>query len=444
MDEYGKSVSKSLLTQNWVQQFEQYEKLWIGFSAGLDSTVLLHNVLAIPELRNKIHAVHVNHHLSTHSTVWQNHCESICLQLNIPIFVSSVHVQSSNVEEHARLLRYGVFESLLEPNHAFLVAQHGDDQAETILLQLLRGAGVDGLAGMPAQKCLGAGILLRPLLKHSRDTLLKYAQENHLTWCEDDKNQDLSFSRNFLRHHILPALKTKWPGVSKSLQRSAMHCQEARTNLRTLANLDYPELTKDHLSVSKLKTFDAERLNNILRVWLQNNQVRLPSSAILKRIPRELLEASQDATPSIQWSDIAIVRYQQTVYLLKNTQTSFNPAPIPWVNFPDPILDGKVQAIRAKQGLWIPDGAHIEIRFRQGGEQLYWKKQTKQLKKLFQEWKLPHWLRDKIPLLFIDNQLAAVVGFAVSDNYYRIDDEDTYEISSTHAIGMGRTNETKT
>jgi tRNA(Ile)-lysidine synthase len=263
------------------------------------------------------------------------------------------------------------------------------------------------------------------LLHLSRQQIKAYAEQFHLTWVEDESNQNIAFSRNYLRHQIIPLLKERWPGVVSSLGRSAAHCQQAKNNLEHLAAMDGRAIGgyEDTLSLEPLKPLSYDRLANVLRGWLKSNQVRCPSTNSLNRLIYEVIEAPEDAMPMIEWDDHRVCRYQQILYLLKRTDgapmLSLNTA---WEEFPAPLLlaeasGGILTAILAETGLMVPPGAQVSVRYRQGGELFYWHGQTKQLKKLWQQWQVPPWQRDRVPLIYLDDDLAVVVGYAISDSY---------------------------
>jgi tRNA(Ile)-lysidine synthase len=283
-------------------------------------------------------------------------------------------------------------------------------------------------------KPFAAGVLMRPLLHQSRQSLLQYAHHHQLTWIEDDSNQDTRFSRNYLRHQILPLLTAKWPAVVANLCRSVDHCQQARHNLDALALLDCPDLltTKSTLPLALITTSDSKRLANVLRHWLKKNEVRLPSTEILSRILEDVIGAAVDSEPCVAWDAVCVRRYQNVLYLLPQNRVGYIDTTIDWLMFPEPLLlcnDGRrLTATRADAGLYVPQGAHIQVRRRQGGERFFWRGQTKSLKKLLQFWRIPPWLRDELPLIYIDNNLAAVAGFAVSDRWYGCQGTDTYHI----------------
>lgn len=427
-----REVSGTLLSEQWLTYLANFHALYIGFSGGLDSTVLLHCLAKHLSLKSKLQAIHINHGLSLNAQDWQKHCQKFCETLHIPLLIRDVIFEKrANIEEAARLARYRAFSSVLTEKDGLLLGHHADDQAETVLLQLFRGAGIDGIAAMSPINKLATGSVIRPFLGISRAKLEAYASQHQLTWIEDESNGDEAFSRNYLRHQIIPALQTKWPGLVRNLARTANHCQQAKLNLVALAEIDGGELRKETLSLINLRTLENERLINVLRAWLKNNKVRFPSTTVLQTIIKEIIFANVDTVPLVQWDGISVRRYKQTLYLLKK-DIEHPASRIEWGNFPAPLqLDKKgCQHLHAfaGPGLKIPLNSQLQIRFREGGESLRWRGQTKQLKKLFQEWNIPPWQRDQIPLLFINAELAAVVGFAISDHYYSIESLNTYFI----------------
>lgn len=427
-------MTKPLLSPQWIAQLGNYSRLLVGLSGGLDSTVLLHVLASEPAIGSKLVAVHVNHCISPFALEWQKHCADFCKNLGIELIAESVEFdRSANIEEGARNARYEVFTSLLQTNECLLLGHHLEDQAETVLLQLFRGAGVDGLAAMPESGFLGIGALARPFLSNSRQQIEAYAKVHQLCWITDESNKDIHYSRNFLRHQIMPLLASRWPGVAGNIARTAGHCQQARLNLDELALQDYPELMLPSYSlfIGSIESFSFDRIANIIRVWLKKNQIRLPSSATFQRIIHEVVFAGEDATPLVSWDNIYIRRYQSHLYIefSKEIRQSIS---TDWTDFPDPLClkeSGITLFIqKADEGIRIPNDGTISIKFRQGGELFAWHGQTKQLKKLFQQWGIPPWRRDSIPLLYINDQLAAVAGYAVSDLFFTNNPSDAWRL----------------
>lgn len=421
---------EDLLSSYWLDKLKQYKSIKVAYSGGLDSTVLLHKLACTADFREKILAVHVNHGISSYANEWQSHCENYCLSIGVPIVVSRIKLAGlSNLEELARNARYAIFKSLLSVNDCIVLGHHSNDQAETILLNLLRGTGVDGLSGMEEVRNLGYGEVVRPFLYLNKSQLEKYAKQNLLTWVEDDSNISLQYSRNYLRHEVLPMLTKKWPHAIKTISESAQKCKLAKNNLDILASIDHPEINyQKKLSITPLLAYDNSRIINILRSWFKKNNILSPGAKIFDKLISEVLFARQDSQPEFTWGNVVIKRYRNFLYLLpkiKKRRTN-----VIWVNFPNAYKfeDGvSLSATIDTQGVLVPKDSVVEIRFREGGESLQLHGQTKKLKTLFQEWGVEPWLRDFVPLIYINGCLRAVVGHVLADNPV-VDLAESYKI----------------
>ncbi|MDP3561253.1 MAG: tRNA lysidine(34) synthetase TilS [Legionellaceae bacterium] len=431
-----------ILESHVIKKLATYNTLYVGFSGGLDSTVLLHQLTRIAELAKKVSAVHVHHGLSCNADAWQLQCQTLCDNLDVSLAISRVKINSDdNLEEQARLARYQVFESVIGENDCLLLAHHRDDQAETLLLQLVRGTGVDGLAAMPFMRKLAKGVLIRPFLQLSRAALEAYAQTHHLSWVCDESNQNLRFSRNFIRHSVLPVLRQKWPNVVNNLTACAHHCQDAKENLEALAEFDLGigasnEFASGILSLDCLPLTNRARLINVLRFWLKKNNFQLPHAYIFEKLLDEVIFSRPDAMPCVTWGDVSIKRYQRKLYALTEKMLHKLNDQI-WMNFPSPLkIDYTISLYAAaseKHGIMIPPGSRVEVRFRRGGERFQWHGQTKTLKKLFQQWGVPPWQRDRIPLIYVNDCLKVVVGFAISDQEDGVEMHNVYKIENSYA-----------
>lgn len=425
-------MTKSLGTINWLKDFSQYNRLYVGYSGGLDSTVLLHLLASQTELLPTIIAVHVNHGLSINADQWQHHCEKFCASNQIPCISRQVSiVPDANIEARAREARYKVFDFLLGENDCLLLAHHQNDQAETVLLQLFRGAGIDGLAAMPVIKTITQSYLARPLLNYSRQQLVDYASIHNLYWIDDESNINNSFSRNFLRNEIIPLLENRWPGVVANLARTALHCQQSQDLLEQLANIDQPQGFTQQLDLKSLQNLGFSRIQNILRIWLKKNNVRMPGTVIFNRIFNEVIVADADAEPEVAWSNYRIRRYQHVLHL--SIGQLEKPVNMQWNKFPNNLYLGDnghfLQAMPSEKGVRILPTSKIDVCYRQGGEEIVWHGQTKSLKKLFQEWRIPVWQRDCIPLIYVDGELAVITSYAIGDLFYAEGGGDVYQIS---------------
>ncbi|MDP9941806.1 tRNA(Ile)-lysidine synthase [Pseudomonas sp. 3400] len=395
----------------------------VAFSGGLDSSVLLH-VLADWARREDlppISAIHVHHGLQPAANAWPAHCASVCEQLGIPLDVARVQVTpGASLEQAARRSRYQAFSERLSAGDVLLSAQHRDDQAETLLFRVLRGAGVRGLAVMPASRPLGQGSLVRPLLDCSRAELQAYAQSHGLAWIEDPSNADERFSRNFLRRQVMPLLAERWPQASNSLARSASHLSEAQQLLDELAEMDLlgargvsacPWLPLPSLDLSAVTALSDARQRNLLRHWL----------APLSRMPDsdhwagwcDLRDAGLDAAPVWRLADGELHRADGRLWWLSGEWLQpLDAIDLPCGAFPESVElpgNGRVHLLgELPQGRW-------HLRYRQGGESLLVPgRGRRDLKRLLNELRVPAFVRPRLPLLFDGDELMAVANLSQS------------------------------
>lgn len=411
-----------------LSSFSKVKRFIIAYSGGLDSHVLLHGMASMrDELNNReIIAVHVNHGLSPSAQRWSVHCANQCERLGISLKQFDIDARAEvgeSPEAAARDGRYAIIASMVGEGDCLLTAHHQDDQAETLLIQLLRGAGPRGLAAMPKCVTFAEGWHARPLLDYSRDELLEYAQQAQLSWIDDDSNSDTRFERNFLRHEIIPTLKSRFPGMATTLSRSAGLCAEAAELLVSAAakDLEQVQLGEQSLSVSGLQALGEVRARNLLHQWCRDRKLPTPSAAQLQCIWEEVLGAGEDSEPMVSWAGAEARRYRDALFINTPLATHDATLRLPWdglqrVSFPGL---GELQAEPTMgQGLSteVFQGRTVEIRFRQGGEKLQpaGRAGHHALKKLFQEAGVPPWLRDGIPLIYADEQLLAVAGYWLS------------------------------
>ena len=305
------------------------KRWWLGFSGGLDSHVLLH--LAVAAKLHKTHnltVIHVDHGLQPEAGVWVEHCSSICLDLGVPLQVLKVAVdRGASIEAQARQARYQAFDQLMSADDGLLLAHHADDQAETILLRLMRGSGVRGLSSIPEQRQLGKGLLFRPLLSVPRWELEQYAEKNQLSWIEDPSNESLDFDRNYVRHQVLPELLQRWPHAVQALGRSVRFCAEAQSLNQQLAAEDLQRCSAKKiirgfddqgLDYTEILSLRRDRQCNLLRFWIANQAETLPEEPQLLRILDEVITAREDAQPMVCWGNYQIRRFQGQLYLIDN------------------------------------------------------------------------------------------------------------------------------
>jgi tRNA(Ile)-lysidine synthase len=305
----------------------------------------------------------------------------------------------------------------MSPGDWVLSAHHQDDQAETLLLNLLRGSGPAGIAGIAAIRPFENGWLARPLLSFSQESLRNYASSHDLTWIEDPSNSDRSFDRNFLRHEILPKLESRWPELAKRLYRSSRIAGETATLLDDLAAIDAQALGDrlERLSVDALKSLSPERQRNVLRHALRQLRLPTPTAAQLQRVLDEVVAARDDAEPVLKWNGVEVRRYRKCLYLLRSDLADL-PADTKIPKGCDRVeLGHGLGALKLETGaaLGLDDKLlerGLELRYRQGGEKLRLIDQshTKTLKNLLQEKGIVPWMRNRIPLVFSGDQLVAV------------------------------------
>lgn len=410
---------------------------WVAYSGGLDSTVLLHIAVTLAgELpARQIRAIHIHHGLHPDADHWTAHCQKSCANLGVPLSVIRVNADrqpGESPEETARTARYKAIENLVGPSDCVLLAQHRDDQAETLLLQLLRGTGLRGLAAMPEWGKLGTGSLVRPFLDLTRADLHDYATLHQLQWVEDSSNQDSAFDRNFLRQQVIPLLRSHWPGLSQTLARTARHCGEASALLDSEAQILLTRILEPEgkgVSIDRLTVLDLAQQKLALREWIRSAGHRMPSTAVIDRILREAVAAGPDRNPRVDWREAEVRRYRGVLYLLPLLAGFDGQSKLDWPSGQTRLeLPGNGALVMTEANFGgicrkQLENSRVSIRYRAGGEtlRLAGRQGTHNLKKLFQEAGLPPWVRERIPLIYLDDQLASVGGFWVSSDFSETD-----------------------
>ncbi|MDD2725431.1 MAG: tRNA lysidine(34) synthetase TilS [Methylovulum sp.] len=403
--------------------------IFIGYSGGVDSHVLLHLCASSAMLKGKTTAVYVHHGLQAEAGQWAVHCEEIAhsLDVNFQCLRVNAHPQTGeSPEEAARNARYAALASLLGQDDVLLVAQHREDQLETVLLQLFRGSGLRGLSGMPERMAFGAGWLLRPLLPISKQAIDAYAQSHSLSWVEDPSNQHSDYDRNFLRNDIVPLLKQRWPALDKTVARAAAHCAEAEAVLGKLAGqLANTAINTDDstLSISRLLGFSEVEQKLVIRHWLQHLGLKMPSQTVIGRLQTEVLAARADAAPLLSTPSYSLRRYQDKLYCLRPSSATLLTGIWPKGQQAFAINGHqRLVCLPSSRGIakTVWQQALVEIRARQGGEKIRLpnRQGRHSLKNLYQEAGVPPWERDLMPLVYLDGQLAAVGAIWISAEFY--------------------------
>lgn len=390
----------------------------VALSGGIDSVVLLHLLrcsLKLPPSR--LGAIHINHQINPAAAAWAAHCRRYCRELGVPLRVHKVEVARGNsTEAAARSARYQVFAK--SAASVIALAHNRDDQSETVLLQLLRGAGPRGLAAMPEFRA-GEPALWRPLLGVPRADIAAHARRHRLRWVEDDSNVDTAYTRNFLRHEVLPLIEQRLPGAAAVLARGARLQAEAAVLLDDLARIDLDAGSGATLRVAMLAGMPAPRARNVLRYHLRQRGLVMPDASRLDELLRQVLESREDARLQIDLGPLSARRFRGELHLVRKLP----PLPAGFARAWNgrgllqlPELGGSLEMLRAGQGglaaRWLRT---LTVRARVGGErlQLHAGGPRRTLRNLLHEAALPPWQRDRLPLLFVGERLAAVPGVGV-------------------------------
>ena len=415
------------------------QHLLLALSGGMDSCVLLHLLAeAKLSLAFELSALHVHHGLSPNADEWVSFCSKQCQLLEVPLKIVHVALKKNTnlgVEAEARQLRY---EALNNATVDFLVtAHHEDDQAETLLLQLMRGAGVKGLASMAAVS--QARSLLRPLLGLSKQQLLSYAKLQAISWCDDESNSNTHFERNFVRHELMPMLASRTPAISSVLARTALHMAEANDLLTDLAGIDSTALVcENSVCVKGLRNLSLARAKNLLRWWIAQNQLLMPHAEQLSEMLHQLLDAKADANISIPLQHLSLKRFQQRIYLCREQiAQDFD---LVWAGEAQLPLPGGGQLFFKQvvgAGLALKHGmTKLRITTRDGGERFKPNalRPTRTLKHLLQEANIPPWQRTNLPLIYWHDTLACVPGVGITHELQAFGDEVGLEVSWQDAV----------
>ncbi|QFU75522.1 tRNA lysidine(34) synthetase TilS [Halioglobus maricola] len=404
---------------------------YVAFSGGSDSTALLHLIREWRRTRDTappLTALHVNHGLQQGAGEWQNHCAWICrfLDVHFEALEADVDPDGKGLEAAAREARYALLEATLEPGAVVFFGHHQDDQVETLFLRLLRGAGVDGLAAMPARRKLGRGELSRPLLDVPRSALDQYTERHGLSCIEDPSNSDISLDRNYLRAEVMPLLETRWPGYRKTVTRAADHMAEVAGWLReteVTPQTQFSVLGDPGLALQSLLGEDEAESARLLRAWLKGGGYLAPGKIPLQEFLRQLRQlgkGAEDAAPRLDCGNYCLQRFQDGVYILPPEHEVDDELP---ALAPGESLDlsgiGEIGLERAAdQGLWLALDEHPELRLRAGGERCrpVSRRRSASLKKILQEEGVPPWWRNRVPLLVLDEVILAIGALGPCDS----------------------------
>ena len=402
--------------------------LKVAFSGGLDSCVLLHALSVLRgEMSLRLGAVHVDHGLQPASAGWAHHAEKFCEGLNVPCAVERILITTTEIHEHgleaaARQARYACLARHVDMREVLLTAHHVDDQAETVLLQLLRGSGTHGLAAMPEIAPFFAGRLARPLLGFTRAQLADYAEREKLQWVDDASNCDPRFSRNYLRHRVFPLLDARWPGAARQIARAAALSAEAAGLLDAVAEADWQACRAGGPSALSVTA-------------LRQRGFQAPSALHLDHILAQVEREPRTRHAVVRWPEAEVHRYRDELTALRPCREMDSALSLSW-NPAEPLEIPGVGLLRAiaTRGDGLSQEriqkASLTVGWRQGGEtcRLPGRAHHHKLKKLLQEAGVPPWVRQRLPLVYANGELAAIGDRWVCEPYAARADEAAWKL----------------
>jgi len=405
----------------------QTVSILIGYSGGLDSTVLLHALAGLSQEIDAINLlpIHINHGVSQFSINWVEHCQSFCEKLNISLAVFNACLEQvkTNREAEYRRVRYAVFADQMQENDLLLTAHHQQDQVETILFNLFRGGGLSGLRGMEAVRKFSSGHHIRPLLSLSPDCLINYARHHKLSWIEDPSNKDVEMDRNYIRHTILPLINDRWPSSVSSISRSGKLLKQTEKIINDLAQQDIT-VTQTHqypgvidglylsvLEINSVLDLSYERQINLLRHWIKLYACLSVSSNQLEEIHKNLC-SKPDSNGLFEINDIQLRVFNGYLYLMEKLPCR----KLKKLNISMQSKNFIIKQLGLKLEIDVEKNQdELQFKIRKGGETIRFNNQTKSLKMIYQQQKIPPWERDIIPLVYIDEVLVAVPGVVYED-----------------------------
>jgi tRNA(Ile)-lysidine synthase len=411
-------LSSSWFNDSCKEVSREQKNIWVAYSGGVDSHVLL--VLAKAYWPN-VKAVHINHGLSPNANIWQQHCIQVCTDLNIPLECIQVDAKpksKQSPEDAARIARHTAWKNLLSSEDLLLLAHHADDQAETLLYRLFRGTGPKGLSGMSTRAKISHVSVFRPFLKIAKQEILNFAYNHNLKNINDESNQDTKYDRNFIRNQIMPLLKDRWPAVTENINRAGcltaqmLKCLDPIV-LEKLA--DVYDADKNELDLKKLLNYSDNWQTEILRAWLQANNIN-PSYQQILLLKQQVIAASIDANPMYVIAGKTVRRSASKLYALENQALSN-------VQSPDFEATWDLQ-----NNLSLPNGKTLTIEQISAKQEFISKLREHQVivklgahgakaKKIFQQHAIPAWERSKYPLIFANGRLVSIAGLWASSRF---------------------------
>lgn len=437
----AQQINSAAVFSPWQSQLENAPQVLVGFSGGLDSTVLLALLCDIIPAQ-RLCAVHVNHGLSGNADQWQADAESFCRSLGVRLLCETVMVKETGegLEAAAREARYQVFARLLQTDGLLVLGHHADDQVETVLYHLLRGSGTKGLSGIPASRTIAAGHLIRPLLLWQKSQLQRFADDRQLKWIEDESNFESTFDRNYLRNQVIPEIAARWPDYVQRISHSAQLSKDSEDLADVVAadDLQTVDLRVERggwsLCLDAFAALSAVRQRNMLRHWPGLYRLPLPGHKIIDEIIDSVVQARDDAMPKVLSQSLRWGRFRNRLYLLTGvTEFDADSQDIGW-HIEQPLMlpdDTELHAERTLgQGLVLATSQVVTVCTRRGGERCRpaGRSHSNSLKKLLQEFNLEPWWRDRVPLLYVGDELVAVGDLWVCEGYQAAPDQQGISI----------------
>ncbi len=392
---------------------EDVRRWVVALSGGMDSVALLH-WLASRSTGKPVTAIHVNHGLHGEADRWQAFCEKLCRQLQLPLDCATVSVERhGSLELNARKARYRAFRSQLVEGDLLCLAHHADDQVETILLNLFRGSEAMGVRGMPRQRKIGSARLYRPFLDIPRDRIRRYCQAHSLEWVEDSSNLDLRPDRNFLRVHLLPQISRRFPAARQALLNAVSRDLRMREEFGRIAREDLDRVlhADGGIDRERVSCLSELRLIEVLRQYIGSRRIALPTGRMLRDAVDKLKNGRRTEAPLIRWAGHELRVHDGVLYLIAE---------------PAPVTPGREVTLSGEKRLELSNGTltvsrkkgqgvritgqeanHLVVRLRKGGEKIR-QGRSRSLKNIFQEHRVPVWLRPVIPLIHVGEELVAL------------------------------------
>jgi tRNA(Ile)-lysidine synthase len=393
------------------------ERLCVGLSGGRDSVVLLHALRALA-LPFELVALHVHHGLSPHADDWADFCTRLCADWGVPLTLRHVEVprdSGTGLEAAARAMRHEAYAGCGANGVKWVaLAHHRDDQAETVLLNLLRGAGVDGAGGMVVDRPHGnSGLrLIRPLLDVPRVELEAYAAAHSLVWIDDESNADTDFRRNYLRHEIMPRLAARFTGSDVALARAAGHFTEGAALLADLAEVDrLTTAPAGRIEIARLNALSTARARNLLRHELRLAGCPAPDTRWIDEALRQLASERAEAATCVSVGRHELHAYRGEVYVVEKQPPPLE-APLRWQGEQALPWAGGVLRFREVTGEGLSrallSAGELRIARRSGGERLQpdARRPRRALRNLLQETGIPPWQRERLPFLWCGEVLV--------------------------------------